>query len=96
MSDALERPSGASGAAVERVRSRRGSVGSDCATIILATHSPVVLNQIRDRERVFVTESIEGRFPIPLDEHPNHEWLAHFSIGDAYANEEVGAPQAAE
>lgn len=65
-------------------------------SIILATHSPVVLNQIRDRARVFVTERVDGRFPIPLDEHPNNEWLSHFSIGDAYANEEVGAPQAAE
>jgi hypothetical protein len=33
---------------------------------------------------------------MPLDEHPNAEWLSHFSVGDAYANEEVGAPQAAE
>lgn len=32
----------------------------------------------------------------PLDEHPNAEWLSHFSVGDAYANEEVGAPRAAE
>ncbi len=63
-------------------------------SVILATHSPVVLNQIKDRSRVFVMETGHAVCPVPLDEHPNHEWLSHFSIGDAYANEEVGAPRA--
>lgn len=61
-------------------------------SVVLATHSPVVLNQFKDRARVFVMEHGPARCPVPLDEHPNHEWLSHFSIGDAYANEEVGAP----
>jgi predicted ATPase len=61
-------------------------------SIILATHSPVVLNQIKDRSRVFIMEPGHPTLPVSLDAHPNREWLEHFSIGDAYANEEVGAP----
>jgi predicted ATPase len=63
---------------------------------VFATHSPVVLNQFKDRSRVFVIEPGLARTPTALDEHPNAEWLSHFSVGDAYANEEVGAPRAAE
>lgn len=65
-------------------------------TGVFATHSPVVLNQLKDRGRVFVIEPGLAQTPTPLDEHPNAEWLSHFSVGDAYANEEVGAPRAAE
>ncbi len=63
------------------------------ASLILATHSPVVLNQFDDRSRVFVIEPDHATVPVPLDQHPNAEWLSHFAVGDAYANEEVGAPR---
>lgn len=80
------------------IRSLLRSIGAwaeqNQLSVILATHSPVVLNQIKDRSRVFVMETGHAVCPVPLDEHPNHEWLSHFSIGDAYANEEVGAPRA--
>lgn len=58
--------------------------------VVLGTHSPIVLDHFRGtRERVFVTERVEGHpFPICLADHPNMEWLSHFSIGDAYAAEE--------
>ncbi len=50
--------------------------------IVIATHSPVVLNEINERDRILVTEHVGDRFPVRLDEHPNSDWLAHFSVGD--------------
>lgn len=62
-------------------------------TVILATHSPVVLDQFRDEpERVFVMDPNAEKNPIALDTLKKRDWLQHFSIGDLYAHGEVGSP----
>ncbi|MEZ4410093.1 MAG: AAA family ATPase [Polyangiales bacterium] len=62
------------------------------AMVVLATHSPVVLNALHDRDAVFIMEPDAATQPVRLSDHPNREWLQHFAVGDAYAAEEYGAP----
>jgi predicted ATPase len=62
-------------------------------TILLTTHSPVLMNEFKDTpEQLFVTEPGHDKFPVPLDELHAPEWLAHFSLGDLYDRLEFGAP----
>ncbi len=61
-------------------------------SIVLATHSPVVLDQFKSEpENLFVMEPGHKRTPMPLDELHNPDWLAHFSLGDLYMHDEFGA-----
>ena len=61
-------------------------------TILLATHSPVVLNTFNtEPERVYIMEPGQEILPIALSEHSNPEWLAHFSLGDLYSEQTFGA-----
>jgi predicted ATPase len=61
-------------------------------TILLATHSPVVLNTFNtEPERVYIMEPGHEVLPIALSEHSNPEWLAHFSLGDLYSDQTFGA-----
>ncbi len=61
-------------------------------SIVLATHSPVVLDQFKEEpDHLFVMESGREPLPIRLDEMHDPEWLAHFSLGDLYAHDEFGA-----
>lgn len=61
-------------------------------TILLATHSPVVLNTFNtEPERVYIMEPGHDVLPIALSEHSNPEWLAHFSLGDLYSDQTFGA-----
>jgi predicted ATPase len=61
--------------------------------ILIATHSPVVLDQFRDDpERVFVMQPGAEKQPVALDTLKKRDWLQHFSIGDLYAHGEVGSP----
>jgi predicted ATPase len=63
-------------------------------TILLATHSPVVLDQFRDcPEQVFVMEQGQETNPVPLSKVRDPEYLSHFSLGDLYAHLEFGAPR---
>jgi predicted ATPase len=60
--------------------------------VLLATHSPVVLDQFKEEpEHVFVMEPGREEQPARLDELHDPEWLAHFSLGDLYAHDEFGA-----
>lgn len=62
-------------------------------TVILATHSPVVLNEFREEpEKVFVMQPGRAQLPVRLDELKKREWLEHFALGDLYVQNEVGAP----
>ena len=62
-------------------------------TILLATHSPVIIDAFRDcPERLYVMEHADRSLPIRLSELKEPAWLAHFSLGDLYAREEFGAP----
>jgi len=61
-------------------------------TILLTTHSPVVLNTFNtEPERVYIMEPGHDVLPIALSEHSNPEWLAHFSLGDLYSEQTFGA-----
>jgi predicted ATPase len=61
-------------------------------TILLATHSPVVLNTFNTApERVYIMEPGHEVLPIALSEHSNPEWLAHFALGDLYSDQTFGA-----
>jgi predicted ATPase len=60
--------------------------------IVLATHSPVVLDQFKaEPDHLFVMEPGRERTPVQLDELHDPEWLAHFSLGDLYTHDEFGA-----
>jgi predicted ATPase len=61
-------------------------------TILLSSHSPVLLNTFNeDPGRVYVMESGRSELPVALDRHDNPEWLAHFSLGDLYSDQQFGA-----
>ena len=62
--------------------------------VLLSTHSPVLMNDFKHHpEQFFVTEPGHERFPVPLDELHDPEWLAHFALGDLYDRLEFGAPE---
>jgi predicted ATPase len=63
------------------------------STVLLATHSPVVLDQFREcPEQVFVMEKGQPTNPVPLPKVRDPEYLSHFSLGDLYAHLEFGSP----
>ncbi|MFL5358569.1 AAA family ATPase [Archangium sp.] len=67
------------------------------STVLLATHSPVVLDQFRDcPEHVYVMEPSQETNPVPLSKVRDPEYLSHFSLGDLYAHLEFGAPREPE
>lgn len=63
-------------------------------TILLTTHSPVVMNTFKGREHQFyVLEAGHEVLPISLDKALDPDWLAHFSsLGDLYDREDFAAP----
>ncbi|ATB29551.1 AAA family ATPase [Melittangium boletus] len=61
-------------------------------TILLATHSPVVLNTFNTEPgRVYIMEPGHDTLPIALSEHSDPEWLSHFALGDLYSDQSFGA-----
>lgn len=63
-------------------------------TIILTTHSPVVMNTFKGREdNFYILGSNHQTLPQPLNAAYDSEWLAHFSLGDLYDYEEIAAPR---
>ncbi len=61
--------------------------------VLLATHSPVVLDEFRDDpERVFVMEPGRAVLPVPVSELFDRDWLSQFSLGGLYAGKDFGAP----
>ena len=66
-------------------------------TIILTTHSPVLMDAFKDHEdQLFVIQPGEERIPIPLDELKDPDWLANFALGSLYDRMVFGAPAAPE
>lgn len=62
-------------------------------TILLATHSPTLLNEFNDQpDHVFIMEPGQETLPVRLDQHQNPEWLRNFALGDLYMNQTI-APQ---
>jgi predicted ATPase len=70
----------------------RGWAATTGISIVLATHSPVVLDQFKEQlSHLFVMEPGRETVPVALDELHDPDWLAYFSLGDLYAHEEFGA-----
>jgi predicted ATPase len=62
-------------------------------TILLATHSPTLLNEFNHQpDHVFIMEPWQETLPVRLDQHQNPEWLRNFALGDLYMNQTI-APQ---
>lgn len=75
---------------IDRLRLRADELG---LTVLLTTHSPVVLDAFDARpEAVYVLEHAEpcGGVLVPLVDHSDPNWLAHFSLGRLYADERFG------
>jgi predicted ATPase len=64
-------------------------------TVILTTHSPVLMNEFSDApERFYVTEIGRQPTPVRLDQIHDPRWLSQFALGDLYDRLRFGAPQA--
>jgi predicted ATPase len=64
-------------------------------TVIVTTHSPVVMNQFRDEiEQVFVLDRSDPARPLPvaLTELHTEEWLAQAKLGSLYERLAFGSP----
>lgn len=60
-------------------------------TVLLATHSPVLLDELTGHpERVFVLHPNKDG-PTRIDEEHNRNWLANFRVGELYADGELGS-----
>ena len=77
---------------LEAMRERVDDTG---CTVLLTTHSPVVLNGFRDApEQVFVLESRrrEDPLPVPMTSLHSEAWLAQAKLGSLYERLAFGAP----
>jgi predicted ATPase len=64
-------------------------------TIVLTTHSPVVMSEFKGYEdQFYVLEAGRDVLPVPLEEALDPDWLAHFSLGDLYERESFAAQKA--
>ncbi len=62
------------------------------ATILLATHSLVLLDELTEHpEQVFVIQPSDKPMPIRLDHYCNLEWLQDFKLGELYEDGEIGS-----
>jgi energy-coupling factor transporter ATP-binding protein EcfA2 len=63
-------------------------------TIVLTTHSPVVMDEFKGHEdQFYVMESGRSPLPIPLNELRDPGWLANFSLGRLYERAGFAAPR---
>ena len=61
--------------------------------VLTLTHSPVLLDEFHeDRERLFLLNPSLDPQVTSLANHPDQEWLGHFSPGKLYGQEEVASP----
>lgn len=62
-------------------------------TVLLTTHSPVLMNEFRDTPEDFlVFEPGPSPSVHRLSEIRDPDWLAHFQLGDLYDRGEFGRP----
>jgi predicted ATPase len=62
-------------------------------TVLLATHSPVIIDAFREcPDKLYVMEPGRDVLPVALSDLHERDWLAHFALGDLYTHEEFGAP----
>jgi predicted ATPase len=78
----------------ELVDTLRDRAAAQDLTILLATHAPAFLNHFnREPGQVYVIEPGLDPVPVALDQHRNPEWLAHFSLGDLFLDQDFAAPR---
>ncbi|WP_437306240.1 AAA family ATPase [Sorangium sp. So ce388] len=66
-------------------------------TVVLTTHSPVLMNEFRgEPEQFYVTEVGRVPGPVRLVELHDPRWLSQFALGDLYEQLRIGAPSAGE
>lgn len=75
------------------VRRARGFARQQGLSVLLTTHSPVLLDEFNaEPEQIFV---LEGRpdepLPVRLDKLRSREWLASYTLGELYAGGEFAA-----
>lgn len=59
-------------------------------TVILATHSPVLLDAFNDRpEQVYVLDGTTEPAPVRLTELKNPDWLRQFRLGELYTDDAI-------
>lgn len=76
------------------IQSMRAWAEEQRCTVLLASHSPIVLDQFKEEpDRVFVMEPEEAIVPVALDRLHDPDWLAQFSLGYLYAHQRYGAPK---
>jgi predicted ATPase len=62
-------------------------------TIVLTTHSPVLMSAFRTQpDQIFVLERGHTPLPIPLTSLHEEDWLAAFALGDLYDRLEFAVP----
>lgn len=61
-------------------------------SIVLTTHSPVLLDEFNSApERIFVLERGRETLPVRLDELRDRKWLANYTLGELYTGGEFAA-----
>jgi predicted ATPase len=79
------------------VRAMREIAEERDLTIILTTHSPVLMDEFRgEPEQFYVTEFGRVPSPVRLAELHDPRWLSQFSLGDMYEQLRFGAPSTKE
>jgi predicted ATPase len=73
------------------LRAMRQKADERNLTILLTTHSPVVMNEFKGQEHRFYVLEVSGDRPIltSLDKARDPDWLAHFALGDLYEGEGI-------
>jgi predicted ATPase len=78
------------------LRDTRAWARQQNVTVVLTTHSPVLLDQFNgEPERVFALERGREALPVRLDELRDRSWLAHYSLGDLYVGGDFAANESA-
>jgi predicted ATPase len=75
--------------------SMRERADEEDLTVVLTTHSPVVMNEFRsDLAQVFVLDRSDAGRPIPVNMTDLHseEWLAQSKLGTLYERMAFGSP----
>jgi predicted ATPase len=78
------------------VRLARAWARQNDLTILVTTHSPVLLDEFNSEpEQVFVLERGHSTFPARLDELHAREWLSSYTLGELYTGGEFAANETA-
>lgn len=78
------------------VRAMRERAEAKNLTIILTTHSPVLMTDFRKNpEQFFLMEAGYSPLPVALTTLHDEDWLAAFDLGDLYARLEFGSRKGA-